>query len=477
MFAMKKKALLGTVVLLCSASAFGANIIVDEGFDIPGVGVPSDWTEVLNNQNATYATSGGNMTLTNNAYNCTSPPQCFGITVLANNSTFDPTVGGQTITMTSNIVSYTDDDIGANNIAGLGTPANRIGWGISTDGNLYVASAYESGGVGSGTPQLFGNVTLAPVPNYDGGPLGVTMTLDDTGFILTTNTGYNSGVVPYTSLGSGFSLANLPISTPGIIGLIGSNSNIVFDGFQLFTASGLDEFNVGGSSASIEASDVVVNTDVNVTAGGVLTQNGGDQTILDTMLIESGSTFVMNGGALDAVNIVVDPGGQFIINGGEASADFVTGDVVVNGGIWSPGNSPGLSNIDGDYDQASAGELLIELAGLDAGSEFDQVNVTGTATLGGLLDVDLLYGFTPEEGDSFDILTALSFAGTFDSLSLPSLVGLGWQLQYLVDEIGSTDVVRLTAIASVPVPAAVWLFGSALGLLGVARRRLTANAS
>jgi hypothetical protein len=35
--------------------------------------------------------------------------------------------------------------------------------------------------------------------------------------------------------------------------------------------------------------------------------------------------------------------------------------------------------------------------------------------------------------------------------------------------------VTLTAASTViPVPAAVWLFGSALGLLGVARRKLAA---
>jgi hypothetical protein len=84
--------------------------------------------------------------------------------------------------------------------------------------------------------------------------------------------------------------------------------------------------------------------------------------------------------------------------------------------------------------------------------------------------VDLLYGYVPNGGDSFDILTALTLSGTFDSLLLPSIGALGWKILYLEDEIGSMDVVRLQVV---PVPAAVWLFGSALGLMGVMRRRVS----
>ena len=50
-------------------------------------------------------------------------------------------------------------------------------------------------------------------------------------------------------------------------------------------------------------------------------------------------------------------------------------------------------------------------------------------------------------------------------------------IQYLFDTDGTTDVVRLSVLAaSVPVPAAVWLFGTAvLGLFGF-RRKVKATA-
>ena len=58
--------------------------------------------------------------------------------------------------------------------------------------------------------------------------------------------------------------------------------------------------------------------------------------------------------------------------------------------------------------------------------------------------------FAPSQGDSFDLLSAESLSGQFDLLTLAVLgSGLGWQLDYLIDEIGSTDIVRLSVASAV----------------------------
>ena len=135
----------------------------------------------------------------------------------------------------------------------------------------------------------------------------------------------------------------------------------------------------------------------------------------------------------------------------------------------------GTTTITGNYSQSIDSVYAVDIGGTGSG-EFDILDVAGMATLGGKLDValfDLGDGeFNPSLGDSFDILLAETISGEFDSYMLPMLdEGLGWDVSYLVDEIGSTDIVRLS-VEAVPIPPSVWLFGSGLlGLIGIARRK------
>ncbi|MBL8200755.1 MAG: hypothetical protein JNK40_07275 [Chromatiales bacterium] len=64
---------------------------------------------------------------------------------------------------------------------------------------------------------------------------------------------------------------------------------------------------------------------------------------------------------------------------------------------------------------------------------------------------------------AFDLWTIVSYTGPGGQLILSNGVPLG--------DAGTNYLTFSVAAAVVPVPAAVWLFGSALGLLGVARRR------
>ena len=82
------------------------------------------------------------------------------------------------------------------------------------------------------------------------------------------------------------------------------------------------------------------------------------------------------------------------------------GNVVVTGSV-APGtsgaNSTGVLNTD-NLTLAAASSYNVELAGGGVG-QFDQLNVTGTATItGSTLNVSSLNGFTPTPGQTFDIL-------------------------------------------------------------------------
>jgi hypothetical protein len=61
----------------------------------------------------------------------------------------------------------------------------------------------------------------------------------------------------------------------------------------------------------------------------------------------------------------------------------------------------------------------IELGGLTAGTDHDQLAVSGAATLAGTLSVSLTGGFVPSSGNEFQVMTFASSTGTFDTLDLP----------------------------------------------------------
>lgn len=79
-----------------------------------------------------------------------------------------------------------------------------------------------------------------------------------------------------------------------------------------------------------------------------------------------------------------------------------------------------------DLNFDAAGALELELGGTGL-NEFGSVDVLGTANLDGELVVSLSGGFEPSAGDLFEVLTAGSLSGAFDSLTLPALSGgLAW---------------------------------------------------
>ena len=77
------------------------------------------------------------------------------------------------------------------------------------------------------------------------------------------------------------------------------------------------------------------------------------------------------------------------------------------------------------------GNITIEIGGATAGTTFDVVNVTGTATLGGVLNVSLFNNYQPPIGtQTYTILSATTRTGTFATVNLPTLSGTTWATTY-----------------------------------------------
>jgi autotransporter-associated beta strand protein len=222
----------------------------------------------------------------------------------------------------------------------------------------------------------------------------------------------------------------------------------------------------------------VISEFVTGTKGSLLKEGTGTLTLTGANTY-TGDTRV-NAGALAVSGSIVGP-----VTVGAAGTLSGTGSVgsVTNSGILAPGMSPGTLNIGGNLTLDSGSTTQIEIGGISSG-EYDVLNVTGTANLAGLLDVSLWdwtddgldNPFAPKVGDVFDIIKADAISTYFNSVIFAPLENsLNWKLDYLVDAIGSTDVVRLSIEASspgpVPEPSTILLFGMGLMLWARSMRR------
>jgi hypothetical protein len=204
---------------------------------------------------------------------------------------------------------------------------------------------------------------------------------------------------------------------------------------------------------------------------GALSMNSGRLDVAQTLEVAQNlgaagnATVFHNGGTLIAENIVLGAensrsgvynllgsgvlvvnvlsknaeSGAFNMEGGTLTAQTVAFSLTNNGGTIAPGASLGLMNVSGDLTNAS-GTLRMEFAGTAAG-QYDKIAVTGALVAGGVLDIDLLGGFTPAAGNSFDLFDFASASGAF-TLALPALpVGLNWNASNLL----TTGVLSVTS--------------------------------
>ena len=96
--------------------------------------------------------------------------------------------------------------------------------------------------------------------------------------------------------------------------------------------------------------------------------------------------------------------------------------------------------IDGDYTQTATGSLNVELGGTTPETEFDVLEVSGLATLAGVLNVSALNGFVPSASDVFRVLSFGSRANDFDTLN-----GVNFGAVVL-DPVFTVDGLNLTAV-------------------------------
>ena len=292
---------------------------------------------------------------------------------------------------------------------------------------------------------------------------GASLTLDG-GYIYAPSIN-NSGTFTFTS--GSLAMNDLTIGTGGALGntvtlssahnLSVNNSLSINSGATLNITSGI---NHDISSAITNNGNLVITGgDISTTT---FTQTAGTTRVNGTL---TASTVSIQGGLLDGIGTIV-------------------GDVEVgNGGTVAPGNSPGTLEIAGTFTLSAAGTLQLEV-----GDPFsDLLIATDYSLTGGNLEFFLIdsvdinaftTGFSIDDflhvGDlatNYGYLESGLSLTSFDNLVLSAYDSVNTQWYNLsLDATGG-----FSAVAAVPVPAAIWLFSSGLlGLVGVARRRAKA---
>jgi hypothetical protein len=153
-----------------------------------------------------------------------------------------------------------------------------------------------------------------------------------------------------------------------------------------------------------------------VTAGDFT--NSGTVSVQDFGGVAVAGNYTQTAGSTQLTNGLLSAGGLVDLEGGT-----LTGTGVINANVRNnaemdvarPG-SKGLLTVAGDYTQGATGVLVIEIAGGNPGTDFDQLAITGQATLDGTLTVHL-NGFVPNSGDQFAVLTFASGTGTFATIN------------------------------------------------------------
>ena len=245
--------------------------------------------------------------------------------------------------------------------------------------------------------------------------------------------------------------------------------HLTFDSPGLATMSRLG---VAGGSVSFDSrlgagyAGTVRNAGGSITVDGTTLHMGaghGDGTYVQT----AGSTSLI--GTSSRLEIADAPAGLVDLQGGIFFGNGTIAGLVKNGATLGPGDGLGTLTITGDYRQTASGTLVTEVG---SANQFDQLHVSGTATLDGMLRVAAPRGFTPP-ADGLALITASRRLGAFTTFQATSTYDIEYRpdavLLVPVQSCHQAPSHRNTGVASpnIAQPPAGATFGDAVKLSGL----------
>ncbi len=219
--------------------------------------------------------------------------------------------------------------------------------------------------------------------------------------------------------------------------LSGSQSHIYSDTATTNALAALSANAVGGQ--------VTVTGGANLVDTASLTNAGTVTLGPNSSLTVAGYTQTGGGTSLQGATLATSqPAGVNIEAGTFSGPGSVQGDLT-NAAALDLGTAVGTLNVTGDYTQTATGSMSVKLGGTAPGTQYDQVNVTGSANLDGTLDINLVNGFGPSAGQTFQVLSFADSLGSFVTVN-----GLAPNNQATLQPISNPNNFTLQAIATAP---------------------------
>jgi hypothetical protein len=200
------------------------------------------------------------------------------------------------------------------------------------------------------------------------------------------------------------------------------------------TMSGAGALVMSGGSLDMNGTTSITGP-ISVAAAGTVNFIGnatvGTFTSAGNVTIGTGSTFTVSAGnytQTGSSSVTSLNGGVLRVAGGnkiDLQAGTFSGLGTVTGSFSNAGTlviggagTVGVLAVSGNYTQTSSGVLDLDLGGPLAGTQYDQLNVGGTATLAGTLNAGVINGYVPATNTVFTIMTYASASGNFATLNL-----------------------------------------------------------
>ncbi len=399
---------------------------------------------------------------------------------------------------------YNDGTVNNNNGGSISSVYNRVGASLSNYGNIHYLNNSGSATIGS-TSRIGTVVNTSSFTNngdiYDDISNSGTFINNRS---LTMDGNYYSDRLYNTADGHFTNNESIAFNQGAYLdtnGTFVNNSGITFNNTDRtqrisgsFTNESAGTVSATGAEISLTGSYInkgtttLVNSNMDIGPTGSFNNKGSVNIDVGSTVTGTGAyrqegsntaTTVINGRVETSVDI---------IHGEISGSGYIAGDFYVSqAGTVRPGNSPGLLTIGGDFTLAQGADLIMEVVWDSATNSYlyDEIAVAGEFNALGNIKFDLgsgvdasIFGTTDPAVDPIFSLADFFMDEQGVSLGLAVLAESNVRLEDALGQIfvASFEVDELTgelvsSVSAVPVPAAIWLFGSGLLALAAAGRR------